>query len=195
MAAVGPSGSSAGGMLTMVAGKAGAEGQGGAVRLASAPGSAGGSAMFFAGAGSDGAGGDISLAAGSTLAPKSEAGALRMSAGTSTTETGSGGSVRLSSGSGAQSGSIQVQPGFGGTRQGYAGTKKTKTTKVINKLNLDKKKIKLNGDNFITGKVQSYVSEGVGKKYVDEYLIFVDKTIVIFDIFLSLFFWLEKPAL
>ena len=71
-------------------------------------------------------------------------------------------------------GGMLVQPGFSGVRQGYAGTKKTKTTKVINKLDLDKKKIKLNGDNFITGEVKSY-AEGSGKKYVDEYLSFVDK--------------------
>ena len=72
-------------------------------------------------------------------------------------------------------GGQMVKPSADGSRPGYAGTKKTKTTKVINKLDLDKKKIKLNGDNFITGKVQSYISEGVGKKYVDEYLSFVDK--------------------
>ena len=64
-----------------------------------------------------------------------------------------------------------------GSRPGYAGVSHstTNTTKTINKLNLDKKKIKLNGDDFITGKVQSYVPKGVGKKYVDEYLSFVDK--------------------
>ena len=131
VAAVGPSGSSAGGMMTMAAGEAGAEGQGGAVRLASAQGSTGGGAMFFGGAGSAGAGGDISLAAGPTIAPKSEAGAVRMSAGTSTTETGSGGSVRLSSGSGALSGSIQVQPGFGGTSGNFVASSATEISSLL----------------------------------------------------------------
>ncbi len=72
-------------------------------------------------------------------------------------------------------GGMLVQPSDDGSRPGYAGTKKTKTTKTINKLNLDKKKIKLNGDDFITGEVRSYIPEGTGKKYVDEYLNFVDK--------------------
>ena len=68
-----------------------------------------------------------------------------------------------------------VRPNDDGSRPGYAGTKKTKTTKIINKLDLDKKRIKLNGNDFITGEVRSYVQEGAGKKYVDEYLSFVDK--------------------
>ena len=72
-------------------------------------------------------------------------------------------------------GGMLVQPSADGSRPGYAGTRKEATTKVINKLDLDKKNIKLNGDDFITGKVQSYIPEGVGKKYVDEYIDFVDK--------------------
>jgi hypothetical protein len=72
-------------------------------------------------------------------------------------------------------GGMLVQPSADGSRPGYAGERREITTKVINKLDLDKKKIKLNGDDFITGKVQSYIPEGVGKKYVDEYLSFVDK--------------------
>ena len=72
-------------------------------------------------------------------------------------------------------GGMLVQPGFGGTRQGYAKDKREITTKVINKLDLDKKKITLSGDDFITGKVKSFVPEGVGKKYVDEYINFANK--------------------
>ena len=72
-------------------------------------------------------------------------------------------------------GGMLVQPGFGGTRQGYAKDKREITTKVINKLDLDKKKITLSGDDFITGKVKDFVPEGVGKKYVDEYINFANK--------------------
>lgn len=71
-------------------------------------------------------------------------------------------------------GGMLVKPNADGSRPGYAGVKKDNTTKVINKLDLDKKKIKLNGDDFITGEVKSY-AEGSGKKYVDDYLSFVDK--------------------
>jgi len=71
-------------------------------------------------------------------------------------------------------GGMLVKPNADGSRPGYAGVKKDNTTKVINKLDLDKRKIKLNGDDFITGEVKSY-AEGSGKKYVDDYLSFVDK--------------------
>ena len=72
-------------------------------------------------------------------------------------------------------GGMLVQPSADGSRPGYAGEKREITTKVINKLDLDKKKITLSGDDFITGKVKGFVPEGVGKKYVDEYINFANK--------------------
>jgi len=71
-------------------------------------------------------------------------------------------------------GGMLVQPSADGSRPGYAKDKREITTKVINKLDLDKKKITLNGDDFITGEVKSY-AEGSGKKYVDEYVNFANK--------------------
>ena len=72
-------------------------------------------------------------------------------------------------------GGMLVKPSADGSRPGYAKVKRTSTTKDINKLDVNKKKIKLNGDDFITGEVRSYVPKDVAKKYVDDYLSFVDK--------------------
>jgi len=72
-------------------------------------------------------------------------------------------------------GGMLVKPSNDGSRPGYAKVKRTSTTKDINKLDVNKKKIKLNGDAFITGEVRSYVPKNVAKKYVDDYLSFVDK--------------------